>query len=129
MTELAGLSHLSLSVSDRDASVRWYVDVLGFQVVVADMDGERWKRSICGHPSGLIVGLTEHRQSMPFDCRHHGMDHVAFAVGDRDQLAGWSTRFDEMGVDHSAPVETPFGPVVSFRDPDGIQLEIHCWSA
>jgi len=55
MSDLTGLSHLSLSVANRDASVRWYTEMLGCDVVVADMDEDRWKRSICMHPSGVVT--------------------------------------------------------------------------
>ena len=124
MPDLAGSSHLSLSVADRDASVRWYTEVLGFDVVVADMDEGRWKRSMCMHPSRVVVGFTQHDGSMPFDHRHLGIDHLAFAVGDLEELAAWQARFEKLGVRHSPIEETDFGSVLSFRDPDDIQLEL-----
>lgn len=124
MPSLTGLSHISFAVRDRDASVRWYVDVLGFQVVVADMDEDRWKRSICMDPSGVVVGFTQHHEPAPFDHHNAGVDHIAFAVKDRPTLEEWQQRFAELGVRHSPIAETDLGSVLSFRDPDDIQLEL-----
>ena len=51
------------------------------------------------------------------------LDHMAFAVPDRAALAGFEERLDELGATYTTTAETPFGAVVVFRDPDGIQLE------
>ena len=123
MPTIEGLSHLSLSVSDRDASVSWYTEVLDFTVLVASMDEKRWKRSICAHPSGIMLSLTEHGVSKPFDFTNAGVDHVSFAVADRDELESWRQELAEHSVVHSPIVESDSGWVLSFKDPDNIPLE------
>ncbi|MFF5208725.1 VOC family protein [Streptosporangium sp. NPDC000396] len=125
MSELTGFSHIALSVADRDASVRWYSEVLGFKEI-AVLDSERWLRTICFHDSLAVVGFTQHldREEGGFDHRRTGVDHVAFGVGSREALDEWARRFAELGVTHSPVEESPFGPLLSFRDPDGIQLEL-----
>ncbi|MGW4471839.1 VOC family protein [Nonomuraea sp. NPDC004354] len=125
MSELMGVSHISLSVKDRDASVRWYTEVLGFKEY-ATMDEERWLRTICLHDSLAIVGFTQHLdvREDDFDHRRVGIDHVAFAVPSRAALDAWARRFEQFGVTCSSVVESPFGAVLSFRDPDGIALEL-----
>jgi len=45
-------------------------------------------------------------------------------MGDLEELAAWQARFEEIGVRHSPIEETDFGSVLSFRDSDGIQLEL-----
>ena len=123
MPNLTGVSHISLSVQDRDVSVQWYVDVLGF-AVVADMDEDRWKRSVCLDLSGIMLSLTEHQNPKPFDYGNMGVDHISFAVSDRSMLDEWQERFTELGVVHSPVVDSPYGSVLSFSDPDGIALEL-----
>jgi catechol-2,3-dioxygenase len=123
MPDLTGISHLSLSVSDRDASVRWYEEVLGFSVI-SQMDEERWKRSISLHASGILISFTQHRELLPFDYHHIGLDHVSFGVSDRATLEEWQRRFAELGVTHSPIEETDIASVLSFKDPDGIALEV-----
>jgi len=56
--------------------------------------------------------------------RRLSIDPLAFAMGDLEELAAWQARFEEIGVRHSPIEETDFGSVLSFRDSDGIQLEL-----
>jgi glyoxylase I family protein len=51
-------------------------------------------------------------------------DHVAFGVADRDELAKWATRLDELGIVHGGIKDRAYGSGISFRDPDGIALEL-----
>ncbi|TDB81527.1 VOC family protein [Actinomadura sp. KC216] len=122
---VTGLSHLSLSVTDRDKSVQWYGDILGFTPFHVQ-DDDRWLETICILPDGLtVLGLVQHRDATgPFDHRRTGLDHLAFAVPDRAALDRWYTRLTDLGVTCSPVAETPFGPVLCFRDPDDIQLEL-----
>lgn len=124
LTSLTGLSHISLSVANRDASVDWYCRVLGFDVLVPQMDSVTWKRSILLHPSGLVLGFTQHLENSDFDPRNVGIDHLSFGVADRSDLEKWSDRFAELGVVHSPVADSEWGEVLSFRDPDNIQLEL-----
>jgi catechol-2,3-dioxygenase len=59
------------------------------------------------------------------DCSPHrtGLDHVAFACRDRDELRAWAARLDELGIVHGGIKDARYGSGVSFRDPDGIALE------
>jgi catechol-2,3-dioxygenase len=59
-----------------------------------------------------------------FDERRPGLDHVAFGVGDRADLEKWARRLDELDVAHGGVVDAHYGSGLSFRDPDGIALEL-----
>jgi catechol-2,3-dioxygenase len=59
-----------------------------------------------------------------FDERRAGLDHVAFGVGDRADLEKWVARLDELGVGHGDIVDAGYGSGLSFRDADGIALEL-----
>ncbi|TDD37414.1 VOC family protein [Actinomadura sp. KC06] len=122
---VTGFSHLSLSVADRDKSVQWYGDVLGFTPFHVQ-DDDRWLETICILPGRLtVLGLVQHRDAAgPFDHRRAGLDHLAFAVDDRAALEEWYARLVDLGVTCSPVAETPFGPVLCFRDPDDVQLEL-----
>ncbi|TMR07051.1 VOC family protein [Actinomadura soli] len=122
---VTGFSHLALTVTDRDKSVQWYGDVLGFTPFYVQ-DDDRRLETICILPDGLtVLGLLQHRDAAgPFDHRHAGLDHLSFAVTDRAALEDWYTRLVGLGVTCSPVAETPFGPVLCFRDPDDIQLEL-----
>ena len=121
----SGVSHVSFSVTDLDRAKQWYARVLGWQQVMAGDDGIT-PFAVGIAPGGFMIGLRQHPDGSadPFDPRRTGLDHVAFAVGDREELARWEQRLAELGVTYSACVDAPHGHVLSFKDPDGIALEL-----
>lgn len=131
MSKLASVHHLALTVTDVDRSVPWYVRVLGFEEVTRREDPELGLRKVVLRPpcDGFAVMLVEHAHAArpPFDERHTGLDHVAFKVASRAELAAWERRLADYGVTYTpaAPsLTSPGCELVVFRDPDGIQLEV-----
>ena len=53
-----------------------------------------------------------------------GLDHVAFGCADRTELEKWARRLDELGIEHEGIKDAHYGSGLSFRDPDGIALEL-----
>jgi catechol 2,3-dioxygenase-like lactoylglutathione lyase family enzyme len=126
MPELSGWSHVSFSVRDRDASVAFYTDVLGFKTL-AVTDRPDWLQTIMLHPTGMCVAFQQHtgNSGEPFHYASTGLDHFGFGVGSLQELTEWMARFDELQVPHSPVRDTDLGQFVSFEDPDGIQLELY----
>ena len=131
MAELSfsGVHHVAINVHDLERSERWYAEVLNF-ARLAPFDGDRFRRVLMRHPSGMLLGLTKHddpEAAAPFNERRTGLDHFAFQVADRGQLEAWVARFDELGVAHTEVKQTPItgSYLIVFRDPDGIQLEMY----
>lgn len=78
-------------------------------------------------PDGRLLGLVQHRANRgdAFDEFRTGLDHLALAVP-ADELADCSARLHDASVDHSPPAPSAFGdPLIVFRDPDRIQLQIY----
>lgn len=128
-TSLSGIHHVALNVRDVEESVRWYGDVLGFAPLFP-YDTDAFERRLVRHPSGVVLGLTRHRHpdaDTPFSERRTGLDHLAFAVAERSDLEAWAERLTAAGVEHSGVKVTPTtgSALVTFRDPDGIQLEVY----
>ena len=127
MPTITGFHHASFTVSDREKSVVWYQEVLGFERH-SEVEGKTFRRTRMRHPdSGITVTLTEHEQGSGgrFDERRIGLDHLALAVRNLDDLKAWKRRFEERGVDHSEVKETgPGASMITLRDPDNIQLEV-----
>ncbi|WP_244882443.1 VOC family protein [Gordonia desulfuricans] len=126
-TPLAGLHHLTLTVSDLDASLDWYARVLGFRVVGrAEVDGMR--KALMHRPDAFSLSFVEHDRTAGgdrFDERRIGLDHVSFGLPDLDALHAWIAMLDRHDVTHSQVTAATWGSVVSFRDPDGIALEFY----
>ena len=128
MTTLVGFSHLSLSVTDLDRSTEWYREMLGF-AVDSRIEGDGFRRNRLRHPeAGITLTLTAHEAGSgePFDERRTGMDHVSFAVPSIENLHDLKDRFQARGIEHSEvkPTASGAGGMITFRDPDNIQLEL-----
>ena len=126
MPEFAGLSHVSLSVRNRDASRDWYHRVLGFaQFEESRTDAfDEW---ILLHPrNGMVLCLQQHKANRgeEFDPARTGGDHLGLKVDSREELDAWADWFKQQGVTHSPIVDAPYGSVLTFKDPDLFQLEM-----
>ena len=55
-----------------------------------------------------------------------GLDHLSFSVANRAELDKAAALFEERGVEHGEVRDLPpFGiTILSFSDPDGIQVEL-----
>jgi glyoxylase I family protein len=127
MPSIIGFHHVSFTVTDRETSVTWYQDVLGFERH-SEVEAETFSRTRLRQPdSGIVLTLTEHNQGSGdrFAETRTGLDHLSLQVPDIEDLRGWERRFEDHGVDHSEIKETGTGAaMITFRDPDNIQIEL-----
>jgi catechol 2,3-dioxygenase-like lactoylglutathione lyase family enzyme len=125
MPGLDGWSHIDLTVSDLQRAAAWWQTVMGF-TAVQHWRGDGFEVVTLMHPSGLVVSVVTHDAPAggSFDERRIGLDHLSFQVADRDELRRWLQHLDDHGVAHSGIDEMSYGPVLVFRDPDNIQLEL-----
>lgn len=119
------LSHIDLSVSDAEASARWYCDVLGVKRLRrADLDN-RIMIVLLHEATSMIIGIIQHTD-VPiarFDERNVGLDHIGLSVAERADLDTWEKHLENLHVVHSPVEDTVNGAALVFRDPDHIQLE------
>ncbi len=76
--------------------------------------------------TGLPLCLVDHaRDPDAFDERRVGLDHLEFLVANRSDLDAWAAQLDELAITHSGVKEPPYtsNAMITFRDPDNIQLE------
>jgi glyoxylase I family protein len=118
-----GFHHLALTVSDADASARWYANLLGLEEVLRGDDETVSFRLLAGPDLMLGVRCYHGHPSDRFSEFRTGIDHLAFGVRDRDELQAWERRLAEHDVTYTPIADTPIGSVIVFRDLDGIQLE------
>lgn len=120
---ILGLSHVSLSVRDRDASRQFWVNVLGFEVI----EEQPHFCFVYDRSAGLAITLTDHDRTVSdtFDEHNTGLDHLAYAVRDVETLLSWEQRLDGLGVEHSEIVETDAGHHLNLRAPDNVPIELY----
>ena len=130
--DLTGIQHVGLTVLDVEVSAEWYQRVLGLQRQFEEPhhhSDQGGYAVVLGTPDmSLNIGLDHHpaNSGEGFDPTRTGLDHVCFQVNNTDALAAWATHLDHHGVANSGvyPMEgTPFF-LLTFTDPDGIQLEL-----
>jgi glyoxylase I family protein len=132
----ARLHHLALTVTDLDASIRWYEAVFATRL-----------RMDVPHPGGVGKLLADDDMQLVIVLHHHdnndghtfgetttGLDHVGLMVPTRVDLESWQEHLEANGVvraDHAdqpltqSPIaDETYGSVLVFRDPDNIQLEL-----
>ncbi len=117
------LSHTTISVSDLDAVLAFYCDVLGFQVT------NRAKVGDDGEVAFISQDPREHHQIV-FVCGQvvpeHAFvmtDHLAFRTGSLDELRSIGARLAEAGVDGVIPICHGNAWSLYFTDPEGNGLE------
>ncbi len=131
---VTGIHHISLTVSDIEASAAWYQRLLGADRL--PMKFNHYEREETGYGvllvdqrSGLVIGLHTNTGNggEPFDEACTGLDHVGFTVCTREELEAWAAWLDKLGIEHSGirDGDEPFAfATLVFRDPDNIQLEL-----
>ncbi|MEE4021822.1 VOC family protein [Gordonia sp. PKS22-38] len=120
------LTHIAVTVSDLDASTRWYSALFDSEPVLdEDEESGDFHHTAFELDHGTLFGLHKHTTTGPaegFDERRAGLDHVAFAAT-QGELPAWEKRLDELGIEHNGIKHAHYGSGISFRDPDDIALE------
>jgi catechol 2,3-dioxygenase-like lactoylglutathione lyase family enzyme len=122
MPALAGVSHLSFSVPELEPAVTFWCDVLGFE---PQNDGEEY-RFLLHRDARMAVILTSHSGAVrgPFSEHNPGLDHVAFAVRDPDELRRWAERFPGPDGAPAPVVESDSGWHLNVRGPGDFPVEL-----
>jgi glyoxylase I family protein len=124
-TTMPAITHVAVTVTDLAASEAWYTKVLGVNPVLDEDTGPfRHIVYLVGGTALGLHGFPDLASTEPFNERTPGLDHIAFGVASRDELAEWADRLDELGVAYSDIVDASYGSGLSFRDPDNIALEL-----
>jgi len=120
------IHHIRLIVTDPVRSRDFYTSLLNFTVAAELPPGFVLTNG------NILLGMTtpwDPNLALPndhFSPHRVGLDHLSFSVASRDDLIQAAALFDEHGVEHGEVRDLPpFGiTILSFSDPDGIQLEL-----
>ncbi len=125
MPELPTIAHVTLTVSDLNRSVLWYERVFDTHLVLDEAPGP-FRRAVWLVGGQTLVGFHQFpdpADTLPFNERRVGLDHLAFACSTRSELEAWEARLDGLGITNGGVVDAAYGSGLSFRDPDNIALE------
>jgi glyoxylase I family protein len=128
-SEFPPVTHVALTVRDLAVSVPWYESLLDAKPVLDEDTDPGFHHTVYLLGNGNLLGLHQHKTAAPdedFSEYRIGLDHVSFGVANRAELERWTKRLDELGIAHGGIKDATYGSGVSFRDPDGIALELFC---
>jgi catechol-2,3-dioxygenase len=121
------LNHVAVTVRDIDVSSPWYRRLLGADPLTDEHDDAGYRHQVWLLGSGTVFGIHQHDHQAPdekFSEQRVGLDHIGFGCANRAELESWVGRLGELGIEHGGIVDAPYGSGLSFRDPDGIALEL-----
>lgn len=137
LIETTGLHHVRLTVSDLARSRAFYEEILGFEVA-AQSPGDPSDPAVRQDPAQLYGGVIYQTNGIlfglrpvasagdAFDSERPGLDHLSFAVANRDALVAAASALEQRGITHGEVMDLDaFGiAILSFSDPDGVHLEL-----
>jgi catechol 2,3-dioxygenase-like lactoylglutathione lyase family enzyme len=125
------VNHVVLSVSDIEASARFYTVVLGLRVAAELPETPTWPAMVFlrsphdttnHHDIGLIENATSAAEDLSAMLRP-GLFHVALEVGTLDELEAVRDQLEAVDA-HQVSLDQGMHLSVYGRDPDGISVEI-----
>ena len=129
MPAITGIHHIKFPVSDLAASRAWYERVLGFIVTLEFEDEDDGVvRGVAGTVPGLGDAGLALRENPSAAKGYAGFDPVSFGIADRAAAESWAAHLDSLGIDHSPVIEATIGWIVSFHDPDGLEIRLYSFA-
>ena len=125
--------HQGISVTDMDRSLKWYSEVLGFELVsrqfepdlgavVAFLRRDDFEIELFEYKGSGRHDLPDDRKVPDEDLKYIGTKHVAYAVENMWEAV---SKLKEKGVHMATPILNMHGQLVCFvNDPDGILIEL-----
>lgn len=112
----------TIYVSDMDAAVRFYTDVLGLKLT--NRFGNHWATVLAGNT--LLVGLHPWKEKYPRPGTK-GSVQIGLIVSQGETIQQLATRLRGHGVAVSGIIESQEGNYLTFEDPDGNPIYVGDW--
>ena len=119
------VGHIHLKVADLERAVRFYTEVLGFEVTQRIGDSAAFL-SAGGYHHHIGLNTWESKGGDPPPRGATGLYHVAFLYPSRAALAKALRRLLEHGVSLDGASDHGASEALYLRDPDGNGIELYC---
>ncbi|MCV7347607.1 VOC family protein [Mycolicibacterium rhodesiae] len=128
----SAVAHVRLTVTDIDASRRFYDSVFGWPVYAelpANADAAT-REQLSFLFGGVIYNIGDNLIGLrptgtgAFDEDRVGLDHLAFVLPDLDAIEQAAAHLDSLGIEHEPVKDIGVAYILEFRDPDNIALEL-----
>ena len=119
---IKGFSHMQLVVGDIETSVQWYGTVLGMEVLERGSFAGGDYAALRSPTGRFVIGLQT--ASSPNDSGAPMIEHLSFAVEDRDDLERHRDAIVAAGIQAGGLIEEAASWNIRFRDPDGLSIEL-----
>src|SRR5829696_8283720 len=118
------IGHVHLKVSDLDRAIRFYRDILGFDLMQR-MGDQAAFLSAGGYHHHIGLNTWESRGGPPPPHGTTGLYHVAIRFPDRRELAGALRRVVEAKIPLTGASDHGVSEAIYLRDPDGNGIELY----
>jgi catechol 2,3-dioxygenase len=118
------IGHVHLTVSDLDRALRFYRDVLGFEVT-SQYGRDAVFVSAGGYHHHIGLNTWAGRGAPPAPAGTTGLYHFAILFPDRPALAATVRRVIESGIALEGASDHGVSEAIYLRDPDGNGIELY----
>ena len=117
------IGHIVLNVSDVERSVKFYRNIIGFQVA-RYQPGSNTAFLTCGKIHHDLALFKAPEGARPYQTGQVGLHHFAFEMDNYEALQAAHRRLVEAGIRIDGTVDFGFIRTVSVADPDGMRIEL-----
>lgn len=118
------VGHIHLTVSDIEKSLKFYKDLLGFDISARYGDSAVFL-SAGGYHHHIGLNTWTGKGAVPPPLGHTGMYHVAFLYPDRKSLAEVLKRIIDAGYPLEGSADHGVSEAIYLRDPDNNGVELY----
>lgn len=118
------IGHVHLTVSDLDNSLKFYKDLLGFDIVTTYGDSAVFL-SAGGYHHHIALNTWSGRGATPPPRGHTGLYHFAILYPTRKELALILNKIIEFGYPISGTADHGVSEAIYLNDPDGNGVELY----